>query len=396
TDIVLGGNLDEEIAALKDPTPEKIESVRKDWERRHTAVLESGGLHVIGTERHESRRVDNQLRGRSGRQGDPGSSRFYLSLEDNLMRIFASEKVSGMMKKLGMGEGEAIEHPWVTKAISNAQKKVEGHNFEIRKHLIEYDDVSNEQRKVIFEMRQNLMKKDDISDMVDEMWDDVYNAFIDRFIPPQSLYEQWDIEGLQAGLKSEFGLDLPISDWLDQDEHMHEEVLREKIIESSRERYQAKVNDAASREMMLHFEKQVVLRVLDTLWREHINIMEHLRESIYLRSYAQKNPKHEFQSEAFKLFSDLLSRIHHESVSLLSKIQLTVDQDGMSMGDEELDMVAHHDQPGEEEGAGKAEEAQPYVRKQKKVGRNQPCPCGSGKKYKHCHGRLTAPVESGS
>ncbi len=396
TDIVLGGNFDAEIAALKtSPDEEKINVLKEAWQQRHNDVLESGGLHVVGTERHESRRVDNQLRGRSGRQGDPGSSRFYLSMEDNLMRIFASEKVAGMMKKLGLAEGESIEHPWVTKAIGNAQRKVEGHNFEIRKQLIEYDDVSNEQRKVIFEMRSEIMDNEHVSDMVQDMWDEVFNAFIDRFVPPQSLFEQWDVSGLKTSLQSEFGLTLPLDDWLDADENLHEETLRERIIAHSREVYEQKMQGGGA-EMMRHFEKQVVLRVLDTLWREHLSVMEHLRESIYLRSYAQKNPKHEFQSEAFKLFTDLLDRIRHESVSLLSKVQVTMDESGVGRGfDEEQEpMVARHESLADGHNDQQdSQDQQPFVRTKEKVGRNKPCPCGSGKKFKHCHGRLSATIE---
>ncbi len=394
TDIVLGGNLAMELAAVGDGE-EKRRKVREDWEKRHNQVLEAGGLHVIGTERHESRRIDNQLRGRSGRQGDPGSSRFYLSLEDDLLRIFGSERVSGLMQRLGLEEGQAIEHPWVSRAIENAQRKVEGRNFDIRKQLLEYDDVANDQRKVIYEQRNRLMEVDDISDSIKSIRHDVVNHLISQYIPPESLEEQWDVAGLEENLDREFGFKLPISQWLAQESDLDEEKLRARILKEFETRH-AEKTEAIGTEVMRHLEKAVMLQVLDTQWKDHLAAMDYLRQGIHLRGYAQKNPKEEYKREAFELFSDMLSRIKQEVIVLLTRLQIQEKEDVEALeaqGRQPQEMhylhpsLAEENQPEEGEG-GVAVARKPVVRQQPKIGRNQPCPCGSGKKYKHCHGRL--------
>ncbi len=394
TDIVLGGNLDVELAALGEKAGQaQKDELRADWERRHQQVLEAGGLHIIGTERHESRRIDNQLRGRSGRQGDPGSSRFYLSMEDNLMRIFASERIAGLMQKLGMQEGEAIEHPWVSRAIENAQRKVEGHNFDIRKQLLEYDDVANDQRKVIYAQRNELMSAEDISETIRNIRHDVVNAVIDEYIPPQSMEEQWDIQGLEEALRAEFGVDVDIQRWLDSDDQLHEETLREKILEEIEYAYRQKEEQAGS-EAMRHIEKAIMLQVLDTQWKEHLATMDYLRQGIHLRGYAQKNPKQEYKRESFELFAEMLERIKHEVITTLSRVQIRSEADVEAMEarrrvpDEKRMQFQHAEAGGLAGEAGEQEEHTPYKREGRKVGRNEPCPCGSGRKYKHCHGKL--------
>ncbi|MFM5819334.1 preprotein translocase subunit SecA [Aeromonas sanarellii] len=396
TDIVLGGNWQAEIAQLENPTSEQIAELKAAWQVRHDAVLAAGGLHIIGTERHESRRIDNQLRGRSGRQGDPGSSRFYLSMEDTLMRIFASDRVTGMMKKLGMEEGEAIEHPWVTKAIENAQRKVEGRNFDIRKNLLEFDDVANDQRKVVYEQRNELLDTSDISETIHVIRDDVYGSVIDEYIPPQSLEEMWDVPGLEARLKSDFALDLPLQQWLAEDDKLYEEKLRERILEEATKLYAHK-EELVGKEVLRNFEKAVMLQTLDGLWKEHLAAMDHLRQGIHLRGYAQKNPKQEYKRESFDLFTQMLETLKRDVVSILSRVQV-----------QERDVEAMEEQQRQQAQAAPRtythaaaenqladDEAQPepghvtFVRDEQKVGRNDPCPCGSGKKYKHCHGQLT-------
>ena len=401
TDIVLGGSLQSDLEALPDDAPDsERERLRSEWAQRHEQVLAAGVLHIIGSERHESRRIDNQLRGRSGRQGDPGSTRFYLSLEDNLMRIFASDRVGAMMQKLGMQEGEAIEHPWVTKAIENAQRKVEGRNFDIRKQLLEYDDVANDQRKVIYSQRNELMAADDISETLHDIRADVVNGVVDQFIPPQSLEEQWDLEGLEQALAEEFGLQADVRGWLEADENLHEEPLRERIIGELEAIYAAKEAQAGA-EGMRQFEKMVMLQVLDNHWREHLAAMDLLRQGIHLRGYAQKNPKQEYKREAFELFSRMLDRVKHDVVGIVSKVQLQAPEEAAEQEAErrraaEQRMQYQHaeasalaDEEGEApEQPAAAEHQEPFVRDGRKVGRNEPCPCGSGKKYKHCHGRL--------
>ncbi len=392
TDIVLGGNFQPEIDALGEDADEVArQEVMDAWRQRHEQVLEAGGLHIVGTERHESRRIDNQLRGRSGRQGDPGSTRFYLSLEDNLMRIFASDRVAGIMQKLGMQEGEAIEHPWVSRAIENAQRKVEGHNFDIRKQLLEYDDVANDQRKVIYEQRNELMAEDDISDIIKAIRHDVLNDFIDGYIAPQSMEEQWDVSGLCEGLEHEFALQLDIQAWLDADDNLHEETLRERIVEEAEKAY-AEKEALTSSETLRHFEKAIMLQVLDGLWKEHLAAMDHLRQGIHLRGYAQKNPKQEYKREAFELFSDLLERIKQEVIKVLSKVQVRAEEDVQAVEEQRRHQVPVEYQHEEVSvmggGDSQEEEHTPFVREGRKVGRNEPCPCGSGKKFKQCHGKL--------
>ena len=397
TDIVLGGNPDAEIAALGDVDPETAQGVRDEWRQRHDQVIAAGGLHIIGTERHESRRFDNQLRGRAGRQGDPGSSRFYLSLEDSLMRIFASDRVAGLMQRLGMQEGEAIEHPWVTKAIENAQRKVEGHNFDIRKQLLEYDDVANDQRKVIYEQRNELMAAEDISETIAAIREDVLNDLIDQYIPRQSLEEQWDIAGLTEALDREFGLRLDIQGWLDSDHDLHEETLRERVLDQMVQVAKQK-EEMAGTAVMRHFEKAVMLQVLDGLWKEHLAAMDYLRQGIHLRGYAQKNPKQEYKREAFVLFGQLLERIKHDVIALVSRVQVRAPEDVEAVEEQRRTAVPvqyehapmasfnpPQDEPVTEAGG---ETPQPFVREARKIGRNEPCPCGSGKKFKQCHGRL--------
>ncbi|HEY5682311.1 MAG TPA: preprotein translocase subunit SecA, partial [Sulfuricaulis sp.] len=396
TDIVLGGNLEME---LKDIGDDKLkrDRVRSDWEKRHQQVIAAGGLHVVGTERHESRRIDNQLRGRSGRQGDPGSSRFYLSLEDNLLRIFGSDRLSGLMQKLGMQEGEAIEHPWVSRAIENAQRKVEGRNFDIRKQLLEYDDVANDQRKVIYEQRNRLMDVEDISESVSTIRHDVVNELISLHIPPESVEEQWDVAALEEALKRELGLDLPVSRWLKEETSLDEEKLRARIIDEADRKHTEKTVSIGS-DVMRHLEKAIMLQVLDTQWKDHLAAMDYLRQGIHLRGYAQKNPKEEYKRESFVLFSDMLNRVRHDVINLLAHVQVQAQQDVEALEAQNRqpeDMQFMHPSleatgPADEheEGENVAVAQKPMVRRQPKIGRNEPCPCGSGKKYKHCHGKL--------
>ncbi|UCB54300.1 MAG: preprotein translocase subunit SecA [Thiotrichales bacterium] len=402
TDIVLGGNLEAELNSKPEMSDEAKHKITQAWHERHQQVLEAGGLHVVGSERHESRRIDNQLRGRSGRQGDPGSSRFYLSLQDDLMRIFASDKVGGLMKKLGMERGEAIEHPWVTRAIENAQRKVEGHNFDIRKQLLEYDDVANDQRKVIYSQRNEMMAADDLSDVVKNIREDVVDDVVTEYIPPGSLDEQWDLEGLQEALNNEFGLDMPVKQWMDEDHDLNEAGLRRKMLDTLLEDYAAKESLVGS-DGMRQYEKYIMLQVLDKLWKEHLAAMDYLRQSIGLRGYAQKNPKQEYKRESFNMFTELLDRIKHEAVTILSKVQIRAREevdDLEQQGHKQPENVSYQHQEaggmqdaaqaeGGEAEAARSEPQQPYVRTERKLGRNEPCWCGSGKKFKHCHGKLS-------
>lgn len=401
TDIVLGGNLETELAELKDASAEEIQRHKEDWQKRHDQVLQAGGLHVLGTERHESRRIDNQLRGRSGRQGDPGSSQFYLSMEDNLLRIFAAERMAGVMRRLGVKEEDVVEHPMITRAIERAQKRVEGLNFDIRKNLLEYDDVANDQRKVIYQQRLELLKSEDVSEAAANMRHDAINGLIDLFIPPQSLAEQWNISGLEQQILEDFNLKLPIQKWLDEDDNLHEETLREKIIQEIAAAFDKKMADLDS-ENRQRVQKTVILQTLDSHWRDHLGAIDHLRQGIHLRGYAQKNPAQEFKRESFNLFIDMLKRIKYEVVSTLSRIQLVNDAQAaimtpppvthMSFQHAEISSLPGASPVGNEleTGAGSSESAKipTMVRQEPKVGRNDPCPCGSGKKYKHCHGQL--------
>ena len=388
TDILLGGNWEAEVAALEAPSEEQIAQIKADWQKRHQQVIEAGGLHVIASERHESRRIDNQLRGRAGRQGDPGSSRFYLSLEDNLMRIFASDRVKNFMKALGMQAGEAIEHRMVTNAIEKAQRKVEGRNFDMRKQLLEYDDVANEQRKVIYHMRNSLLAADNIGDTIVEFRQEVLNATINNHLPPQSLPEQWDITGLEMALYSDFGLRLPIQQWLDEDDKLYEETLREKILAELLAAYHEK-EDLAGVEALRTFEKQMLLRVLDDLWKDHLAPMDHLRHGIHLRGYAQKNPKQEYKRESFTLFQELLESIKRDTIRVLSHVLVRREAEALAerMQYQHAEASAMPVAEAEEAAEGDLAVATP-VRSEPKIGRNEPCPCGSGKKYKHCHGQV--------
>ncbi|MBV2091974.1 MAG: preprotein translocase subunit SecA [Candidatus Thiodiazotropha sp. (ex Ctena orbiculata)] len=398
TDIVLGGNLETELETLgENPDPKVVDDYTEQWKKVHKQVLDAGGLHVIGTERHESRRIDNQLRGRSGRQGDPGSSRFYLSLQDNLMRIFASDKVGGLMQKMGMEKGEAIEHPWVSRAIENAQRKVEGRNFDIRKQLLEYDDVANDQRKVVYEQRNDLMDTSDVSNSISALREDVLDEIFHAHIPRESIEEQWDVPGLSDALAETFSGEWPIQQWLDDDSDLHEETLKAKILGLLTSGYQEK-QTLVGEENMRQFEKAMMLQTLDSHWKEHLAAMDYLRQGIHLRGYAQKNPKQEYKREAFSMFSGMLESIKQEVVGLLSKVQvqmpeeLALQEQQSQVNEFEFKHEAFEGLAGEaetEQPAPAQEEAhQPFVRDGRKIGRNEPCPCGSGKKYKQCHGRL--------
>ncbi|HDL8054233.1 TPA: preprotein translocase subunit SecA [Yersinia enterocolitica] len=393
TDIVLGGSWQSEIALLENPTEDQIAAIKAAWQIRHDAVLASGGLHIIGTERHESRRIDNQLRGRAGRQGDAGSSRFYLSMEDALMRIFASDRVSGMMRKLGMKPGEAIEHPWVTKAIANAQRKVESRNFDIRKQLLEYDDVASDQRRAIYSQRNELLDVSDVSETINSIREDVFKTVIDTYIPTQSLEEMWDVEGLEQRLKNDFDLDMPIAQWLEDEPQLHEETLRERILQLAIADYQRK-EEVVGFDMMRNFEKGVMLQTLDSLWKEHLAAMDYLRQGIHLRGYAQKDPKQEYKRESFAMFAAMLESLKYEVISVLSKVQVRMPEEVEALEvqrREEAERLAKQQQLSHESDNSalmSQEEANVAASLERKVGRNDPCPCGSGKKYKQCHGRL--------
>lgn len=403
TDIVLGGNPEPEIALMHadetlsaEEKKSRIDKIKADWKVTHDAVLVAGGLHIIGTERHESRRVDNQLRGRSGRQGDAGSSRFYLSLEDQLLRIFASDRVSAIMEKLKMPDGEAIEHPWVTRAIENAQRKVEGRNFDIRKQLLEYDDVANDQRKVIYEQRNELLEAGDVAETIKAMRDDVLVTIMATHIPPDSVEELWDVPSLEKELKSETGLEIPLQKMLEDNPDLHEETLRERILEAAESAYNTKELQA-SPEIMRQFERSVMLQSLDNHWREHLAALDHLRQGIHLRSYAQKNPKQEYKREAFELFEGLLNTIKTEvtKVTMLVQVKTEADVEAVEKPTGLENVQYQHADYDEALAAPVAEDSQeklsttPVVRAGVKVSRNDPCPCGSGKKYKQCHGALS-------
>ena len=394
TDIVLGGNVEAELKELKEKgkdSDKKVAAVKADWAERQATVLEAGGLHIVATERHESRRIDNQLRGRSGRQGDPGVSRFYLSLEDPLMRLFASDRVKNLMRSMGMEHGEAIEHRMVTNAIVKAQRKVEGRNFDIRKHLLEYDDVANDQRQVIYQQRNDLLEDADISDVITNVREDVMDQCISNYIPPMSIEEQWDIVGLEKVLTNEFTTPVPLQQWLDEDTRLDEETLRARIIESVQASYASRYAHVG--DQMREVERQIMLQVLDNLWKEHLASMDQLRQGIGLRAYAQKNPKQEYKRESFALFEGLLDNIKYETIRYLSHIEVATREDM-----ERLEQQRREEQKGREyqhaaaagiddESAAAAPVQQPQ-RRGPKVGRNDVCPCGSGKKYKQCHGKI--------
>ena len=402
TDIVLGGNLSAELAVLgEDASEADKDKVRGAWLERHERVIASGGLHVIGSERHESRRIDNQLRGRSGRQGDPGSTRFYLSLQDDLMRIFASERVAGLMQKLGMQEGEAIEHPWVTRSIESAQRKVEGRNFDIRKEILAYDDVANDQRKVVYAQRNELMAADAIDDIIAAIRADVLNEAITLFIPPKTMEEQWDIHGLEQHLQQDFNIDLPLTEMMANDRKLDEAKLRQLIVAHA-EQQSLEKEQAIGAEVIRHFEKSVMLQVLDNSWKEHLAAMDQLRQGIHFRGYAQKDPKQEYKRESFEMFSSLLNHIKSEVVTIMAKVQVSREEDVQVIDEQRQAPQELHFEHAEAHSAFEEEVVapapvaiipeqstqQPFVNEFDKIGRNDPCPCGSGKKYKQCHGQI--------
>ncbi|GAA65528.1 preprotein translocase subunit SecA [Pseudoalteromonas sp. BSi20311] len=391
TDIVLGGNWNSEVEKLENPTADQIAEIKAAWKIRHDAVIDAGGLHIIGTERHESRRIDNQLRGRSGRQGDAGSSRFYLSMDDALMRIFAGERMTNMMRKLGMQRGEAIEHPWVNRAIENAQRKVEARNFDVRKQLLEYDDVANDQRRVVYSQRNELLEEGDISETITAIRGDVLAGVIDQYIAPQSLAEMWDIPGLEERLKQDFLIELPITQWLADDNKLYEEKLRERIEEAVEQAYKQK-EEMVGDSVLRHFEKAIMLQSLDQHWKDHLAAMDHLRQGIHLRGYAQKNPKQEYKRESFELFSEMLENLKVDVVGILSKVQVRAEEDVEKVEEqhrksENAPREYQHEQ-AEHVGGEAPQSAQVMARSEPKVGRNDPCPCGSGQKYKQCCGKL--------
>ena len=406
TDIVLGGKWESEVAELRDPSEQQIAEIKEDWQKRHDQVIKAGGLHIIGTERHESRRIDNQLRGRSGRQGDPGYSRFYLSMEDNLLRIFASDGVKNFMRKMGMERGEAIEAGMVTRSIEKAQRKVEGRNFDIRKQLLEYDNVANDQRTIIYRQRNELMRSNDITELLDGMREEVVDLLVDSYIPPQSIPEQWDIDGLSSAIEKDFGSKQPIQEWLDENSSLYEEELKGKITEVLRNEYSKKCDVIGER--MREFEKQIALQILDRLWKEHLATMDQLRQGIFLRSYGGKNPRQEYKREAFAQFTELMSMLQQEVIKILSHIQIRQEDSADAIDRQREEENARSrvnyqhqsvsalsdDQRGKIESSGNArskqveEKQNPFVRDLPKVGRNDPCPCGSGKKFKLCCGKI--------
>jgi preprotein translocase subunit SecA len=404
TDIVLGGVLEPLILKIRDDEARaaddkerEIERLRAEWKVRHEAVVASGGLHIVGTERHESRRIDNQLRGRSGRQGDPGSSRFYLSLEDPLLRIFGGERLGTIMQKLKMPEGEPIEHPIVNRSIAKAQNRVESRNFDIRKQLLEYDDVANDQRRVIYQQRNELLESTDIADTIRSMIAGLVEEHVRRYVPPDSVEEQWDIPGLEAALASEFHLQAPIGEWMQADAELTDESLRERLTQAALTQYAGKEAEVGS-ELMRQFERSLMLQTLDQQWRDHLANLDHLRQGIHLRGYAQKNPKQEYKREAFELFSDMLDRIKHEVVRIVLTVQVRSQEDVQAVEEAPAVSNVQYQHAGYDEALGTGGDAEaavatpvaatPFVRAGEKVGRNDPCPCGSGKKYKQCHGRL--------
>jgi len=392
TDIVLGGNFEVDLKEIPEDQIEERKKIHSDWQVRHDEVIKAGGLHIIGTERHESRRIDNQLRGRSGRQGDPGSTRFYLSMEDSLMRIFASERVAGLMQKLGMEEGEAIEHPWVSKAIENAQRKVEAHNFDIRKQLLQYDDVANDQRKVIYQQRNDLLHTDSISDAIKNMRLDVIEGVFRSYVPVNSIDEQWQIEELEQALVNEFGVELRIQNWLRDEDELTDDIILSRIIEYFEKSYQEKI-EILGEELIGRYEKELMLMILDRHWKEHLAAMDYLRQGIGLRGFAQKNPVQEYKRESFEMFTDMLEGIKYEAIQALTRVQIRSESEVEAMEQSHTDDESITMEHASAESPLSAEEPsdenqQPFVRKEKKVGRNEPCWCGSGKKFKQCHGKL--------
>ena len=400
TDIVLGGAIEPQILKIREDESLPVEDrerrigkLRAEWQVRHEAVIAAGGLHIIGTERHESRRIDNQLRGRSGRQGDPGSSRFYLSLEDPLLRIFGGERLGSIMQRLKMPEGEPIEHPIVNRSIAKAQNRVETRNFDIRKQLLEYDDVANDQRRVIYQQRDELLEATEIADTIRNMITGLIDETVKRYVPPESVEEQWDVPGLETALASEFQLRAPIGEWLQGDPEITDATVRDRLTEAALAQYADKEAQVGS-ELMRQFERSLMLQTVDQHWRDHLANLDHLRQGIHLRGYAQKNPKQEYKRESFELFSDMLDRIKHDVVKVVMTVQVRTPEDVQAV--EEAPPVTnvryqHADYDTALAAAPAAEPpppSPPFVRAGGKIGRNDPCPCGSGKKYKQCHGKL--------
>jgi preprotein translocase subunit SecA len=402
TDIVLGGSIEPQILQLReDPNVDatdkarQIEAMRSEWQTRHDAVISAGGLHIVGTERHESRRIDNQLRGRAGRQGDPGSSRFYLSLEDPLLRIFGGERLSGIMQRLKMPEGEPIEHSIVNRSIAKAQNRVESRNFDIRKQLLEYDDVANDQRRVIYQQRNELLEGEDVAETIGNMIRGEIDSTFKRFIPPESVEEQWDIPGLEAALAADYQLTAPVGEWLKSEPDLDDTTLRERVEKLGHEAWKSKEAQVGT-ELLRQFERSLMLQTVDHHWREHLASLDHLRQGIHLRGYAQKNPKQEYKREAFELFSDMLDRIKQDVVRVVLTVQVRSQEDVQAVEQEPAVSNVQYQHADYEQalasngdgGDTAVAVAPPFVRAGQKVGRNDPCPCGSGKKYKHCHGRL--------
>ncbi|MCR9191236.1 MAG: preprotein translocase subunit SecA [Gammaproteobacteria bacterium] len=393
TDIVLGGSLKAELAKLpEDASESQIATIKTEWQTRHDAVLQAGGLRIIGSERHESRRIDNQLRGRSGRQGDPGSTRFYLSLDDNLMRIFASERVANIMRRLGMQPGEPIEHNLVTKAIENAQRKLEGHHFDIRKQLLGYDNVANDQRKVIYSQRATIMAMPDPHIAIESMCTDVVENIVNHFIPPQSMEDQWDIQGLTTALEEDFRLQVPIQQWCDEDHAIQAEQIKDQLTRTFQTCFQEK-SEQLGEAMMQSFEKSIILQTLDNQWREHLATMDHLRQGIHLRGYAQKDPKQEYKRESFELFTAMLETLKYDIIKLITSVEISSEADleqveAQRRADAAMKLELIHDDLHAEEQASDPAATVTFRHDEKKIGRNDPCHCQSGKKYKHCHGRL--------
>jgi preprotein translocase subunit SecA len=405
TDIVLGGNPDEEIRQLDNPSEQEIAEVKRQWQQAHDQVVAAGGLHIVGTERHESRRIDNQLRGRAGRQGDPGYTRFFLSMEDDLMRIFASDRVRNMMRSLGLEKGEAIEHRWVSRAIENAQRKVEGRNFDIRKNLLEYDDVANDQRGVIYSQRDQILEAEDLSESVVGIRRDVMREVIHSYLPPGTVEEQWDVAGLEKALEAEYQITVPIQQWLEQDNRLHIDGIIDRVVEAMEEAYEQK-REAIGAETLSQVEKHLMLQIVDRHWKEHLSNMDHLRQGIHLRGYAQKNPKQEYKREAFELFQTMLNQIQHELIRVLHTLEppredelAELERQREEQAREQAQRMRQQQPEAEaatatdsnatgEQAKAEPEKPETVVREGRKIGRNEPCPCGSGKKYKQCHGQL--------
>jgi preprotein translocase subunit SecA len=400
TDIVLGGNIEKAIEALQTEEgadeasrQQKIDALRVQWNADHEKVVTLGGLRIIATERHESRRIDNQLRGRSGRQGDPGSSRFYLSLDDSLMRIFAGDRVRAIMERLKMPEGEAIEAGIVTRSIESAQRKVEARNFDIRKQLLEYDDVANDQRKVIYQQRNTILDAQNLADQIVALREGCFTDMVRQFVPVESVEEQWDIPALEVLLRDEWQVELPLQSWVESADAIHDEEIVEKVVQAANASYEGKIAQAGEAQFT-QFERMVLLQSIDTHWREHLSALDYLRQGIHLRGYAQKQPKQEYKREAFELFGQLLDSVKNEVTRILMTVRIQ-SAEQIEQAAEEMESKAEHianvtyTAPTESGEVQTTVDAATQVAEVPRVGRNDPCPCGSGKKYKHCHGKLS-------